>query len=261
MPTSERSGTAGCSSSSRMFGILARTSTPRPQSWRLAPFRPRQSRTYYAPAALPRTLGARISIRAAGNARSKIWGLIATAHVSFAAWITFKVVSMKPLLLTTLAHVQRVDKDYAATSFDSYGACVDYSAKLCVALMYPAVAADWWDPFFRDVAALENDAGRQQAAHEIMRQAADVVHATLANKAPAGVDDWDAEGTQTVMQTALRMWVQSRVYAAMLPLMRALEELALEAHDEDVLHQHVVAATAMDVLAAEHAEKNHQILG
>ncbi|KAJ7627551.1 hypothetical protein DFH06DRAFT_1227494 [Mycena polygramma] len=240
-----------------MFGILARTSTPRLQSWRLLPFRP--SRTYYAPAALPRTLGTRISIRADGNSRSKIWGLIATAHVSFAAWITFKVVSMKPLLLTTLAHVQRVDQDYAATSFDSYGACVDYSAKLCVALMYPAVAADWWDPFFRDVAALENDAERRQAAHDIMRQAADVVHGTLANKALAGVDGWDAE--ETVMQTALRMWVQSRVYAAMLPLMRALGELAFEAHDEDVLHQHVAAATAMDVLAAEHAEKNHQILG
>ncbi|KAJ6484360.1 hypothetical protein C8R47DRAFT_552687 [Mycena vitilis] len=248
-----------------MLRSLRITSTPLFRSLRWA-HRPRTNHstvTRQAVALPPRTSGARFRIwfRHDGTARSKTLGLLAVAHLTFGIWGTFKLFKMKPLFLTTLAQVQRVDGDYAATSFDSYRATLDYCMRLCDALIYPATSTDS-EPLFRAVAALENDAERRQAAHRMMRQAADTVHDILviANMglAPA---DWDAKGKQTAMQTASRMWVQSRVYAAILPFVRALHELTIEAHNEQVLHEELAAAAGREALVAKDTEKSHQVLG
>ncbi|KAJ6499515.1 hypothetical protein C8R47DRAFT_971414 [Mycena vitilis] len=143
-------------------------------------------RSYYLHTPRPPTLGAKIWFRADGTPRSKVRGLVITSLLSgllYATWQTLLVVEAldyEHYLLSTLVHIQRVDYDYAAVALDSYRGALDYFADMCAYLGQGDVPPEMLDTFFGDVVAFEHDTQRRDAAHAIVRDAAEAVHGILA---------------------------------------------------------------------------------
>ncbi|KAJ6571697.1 hypothetical protein B0H19DRAFT_1130778 [Mycena capillaripes] len=208
-------------------------------------FRPPQ-RPYYMQTPRPTTLGAKIWFRADGTPRSKIRGLVITSLLSgllYATWQTLLVVEAldyEHYLLSVLVHIQRVDYDYSTIAFDSYRGALAYFAEVCAYLGQGDVPPEMLDTFFDDVIAFEQDAERREAAHAIVRDAAEAVHEILAR----------SKGRDAAETAALVVDVVDR---AMVGLIELAEDVGEDAASKIKILR--------EQMAAKDAAKGYEILG
>ncbi|KAF7350425.1 hypothetical protein MVEN_01347500 [Mycena venus] len=144
--------------------------TPRLTSLGLA-FRPSSfclQMRHYAHKARPATWGARVWFRSDGTPRSKVRGLVITSIIFGLLYVTQDRARSQAQSL--LARVRCVDdEEYAQVDFSSYCAASDYFDKLCASL---SLSVEFY--------SFPEDAKRREEAHTLVREAAEKVHAILA---------------------------------------------------------------------------------
>ncbi|KAJ7627535.1 hypothetical protein DFH06DRAFT_729188 [Mycena polygramma] len=173
-----------------------------------------QLRPYHQSSPLSSFPGARRFFRADGTTQTRSKGPGLVIPLSLALLSVFAYVNRPPtmidstwvhsdqarLLLSILANIQRIDKDYASVSFDSYRSSVDYFVQLW------ACAERFCRSPERSISAeigpalmlLENEAEVRDPVHVILRDAVEKVHGILASIE-------DSDDSEVMFKTVLRL--------------------------------------------------------